>query len=388
MVHPDAKPGPGDPEIPARQHVLEQGTADFPTSDAADGRSPLAEALSASTESRRVSGLGFHHRTKVRPHGLAVAEALGPRRDHWSIFTAAGRVMAPARAETGERDAGRDDDDPCPAESRADRYAGPPAVPWTAEDIPVHRFRQRYRLSQPCAAPKRGCRVSTMTLKAASRYMLRQLCGAECTKCAGRLINRRRGDAGTWSPPRPILRRYTTSRCPTRRLPPSRGPDTKWGRGKPTGQPPRRPVPECAGPEKERLPPALSSTNVEKTHAAPVVSSVAHDTRLFETCRACSQGARRRGPGSTASRRRYHGRPHGTLQGAYISRRPGARWIAGRCPASTTPTSMQSFSDGRLQSISCAARYGDLSGHQRTSRRAVVRRGLRNTLTSRPWPGF
>ena len=54
---------------------------------------------------------------------------------------------------------------------------------------------------------------------------------------------------------------------------------------------------------KERLAPALSSGNLEKTMAAPVTVIVAYDTRFTRSCRSCSRIIRMRSPGSPATTR-------------------------------------------------------------------------------------
>lgn len=139
---------------------------------------------------------------------------------------------------------------------------------------------------------------------------------------------------------------------------------TKWGPTSANGQPAR--VLFLKSPEqKERLRPALSATNLDKTMAAPVVAIVAHDTRFFEHLP-------RYFPKAPDARSWFEDKPNagitafrnGTLQGAYLI--VAARALGLDCgPMSgfdNAKVDAEFFPDGRLQSnFLCCLGYGDRS---------------------------
>src|SRR5215217_7697832 len=74
----------------------------------------------------------------------------------------------------------------------------------------------------------------------------------------------------------------------------------KWGPTSSNCQPAR--ILFLRSPEaKERLKPALSSANRDKTLAAPVTAILAYDLHFTSTCRACFRTINRRAAGSKAS---------------------------------------------------------------------------------------
>ena len=138
----------------------------------------------------------------------------------------------------------------------------------------------------------------------------------------------------------------------------------KWGPTSANGQPARILFLKSAE-QKERLRPALSANNVEKTMAAPAVALVAHDTRFFELLP-------RLFPAAPGARDWFDGKPHagitafrnGTLQGAYLI--VAARALGLDCgPMSgfdNAKVDAEFFPDGRLQSnFLCCLGYGDRS---------------------------
>ena len=113
---------------------------------------------------------------------------------------------------------------------------------------------------------------------------------------------------------------------------------------------------------KDRLKPALSATNIEKTLAAPVVALIAHDLRFFENLPKLFPAA--------PARDWFDGKPHaeitafrnGTLQGAYFL--IAARAVGLDCgPMSgfdNAVVDQEFFPDGRLKSnFLCNLGYGD-----------------------------
>ena len=139
---------------------------------------------------------------------------------------------------------------------------------------------------------------------------------------------------------------------------------TKWGPTSANGQPARILFLKSQE-QKERLRPALSATNLDKTLAAPVVAIVAHDTRFFEHLP-------RYFPKAPDARSWFEGKPHagitafrnGTLQGAYFL--IAARAVGLDCgPMSGFDNAVvdaEFFPDGRLQSnFLCCLGYGDRS---------------------------
>lgn len=158
--------------LPGRT-VLEQGTADFPTAEAADGRSPLAEALFGIDGVAGVFlGSDFITVTKTghTDWPLLKPSVLGVIMEH---FTAGRPVLAPERAETGDEMPGADDDDPVVQQIREliDTRVRP-AVAMDGGDIQFHGFDSGvvYLTMQGACS---GCPSSTMTLKAGIENMLK-----------------------------------------------------------------------------------------------------------------------------------------------------------------------------------------------------------------------
>jgi len=156
--------------LPGRA-VLESGTADFPSADAAEGKSPLAEALFTI---HGVAGVFFGNDfVTVTKDGeadwpLLKPAVLGVIMEH---FTANRPVMS-ATAETVVHN-GSTDDDPIVEQIKEllDTRVRP-AVAMDGGDIQFHGFEEGvvYLTMQGACA---GCPSSSMTLKAGIENMLR-----------------------------------------------------------------------------------------------------------------------------------------------------------------------------------------------------------------------
>lgn len=116
---------------------------------------------------------------------------------------------------------------------------------------------------------------------------------------------------------------------------------------------------------KQRLAPALSATNLDKTMAAPVTAIVARDTQFYEYMPEIwhKPGARENFAGNPALARATAQR-NATLQGAYLI--IAARALGLDCgPMSgfdTTKVDAEFFPDGRCQAdFLCNIGYGDTS---------------------------
>lgn len=158
--------------IPGRE-VLAQGTADFPSAETAQGKSPLAERL---FELDGVTGVFFGYDfvtvTKADEHEWYVLKpsVLGVIMEH---FTAARPVMhEDAQADAPAHSGGEDDDEIVTQIKELLDTRVRPAVAQDGGDIVFHGFEEGVvylTMRGACA----GCPSSTATLKMGIENMLR-----------------------------------------------------------------------------------------------------------------------------------------------------------------------------------------------------------------------